>query len=77
MSKLENVVLQLNEKLLQAVGSGDYETYASLCDPSLTCFEVRPNMIMSDRSHLRTFQARSSLSSRSAHATCDHTPVEK
>lgn len=41
MAKLEDAVLLLNQKLLLAVGSGDYETYASLCDPSLTCFEVR------------------------------------
>ncbi|MEW5301164.1 MAG: hypothetical protein WDW38_004703 [Sanguina aurantia] len=39
MAKPEDAVLLLNQKLLQAVGSGDYETYASLCDPSLTCFE--------------------------------------
>ncbi|PNH08438.1 Calcium/calmodulin-dependent protein kinase type II subunit delta [Tetrabaena socialis] len=32
-------VLALNSKLLDAIAGGDYETYATLCDPSLTCFE--------------------------------------
>ncbi|GLI71410.1 hypothetical protein VaNZ11_016538, partial [Volvox africanus] len=32
-------VLTLNHKLLSAIGAGDYATYESLCDASLTCFE--------------------------------------
>lgn len=32
-------VLAANVRLLQAIDAGDWETYASLCDDSLTCFE--------------------------------------
>ena len=32
-------VLDVNEKLLLSITEGDWETYASLCDPTLTAFE--------------------------------------
>lgn len=32
-------VIKITEQLLDAVSSGDFETYASMCDPRLTCFE--------------------------------------
>ncbi|MEZ6056622.1 MAG: DUF4440 domain-containing protein [Planctomycetaceae bacterium] len=33
-------VLAANVRLLQAIDAGDWETYASLCDAGLTCFEA-------------------------------------
>lgn len=32
-------MLSLNQKLLEAIAAGDFGTYASLCDESLSCFE--------------------------------------
>jgi calcium/calmodulin-dependent protein kinase (CaM kinase) II len=32
-------ILGLNERLLQSIGEGDWETYCQLCDPTLSCFE--------------------------------------
>ena len=32
-------LLSLNQQLLESIAAGDWETYARLCDPSLTAFE--------------------------------------
>jgi calcium/calmodulin-dependent protein kinase (CaM kinase) II len=32
-------VLELNESLLKSIATGDWKTYAELCDPSITAFE--------------------------------------
>ena len=32
-------VIKVTEQLLDAISNGDFETYASMCDPHLTCFE--------------------------------------
>lgn len=39
MSDVRNELLELTQKLLDSISSGDWETYESLCDPELTCFE--------------------------------------
>jgi hypothetical protein len=35
----EQELLALNQRLLESIMSGDWATYAELCDPSLTAFE--------------------------------------
>lgn len=38
-AKLESELLDLTRKLLDAIVSGDWKTYAALCDEGITCFE--------------------------------------
>jgi calcium/calmodulin-dependent protein kinase (CaM kinase) II len=35
----EDLLIQLTKRLLDAIAAGDWQTYADLCDPTLTCFE--------------------------------------
>jgi calcium/calmodulin-dependent protein kinase (CaM kinase) II len=39
MPNVETELLALNQKLLDSIAHGDWETYCELCDPSLTAFE--------------------------------------
>jgi len=32
-------LIQLTERLLESIAGGDWETYAALCDPTITAFE--------------------------------------
>ena len=32
-------LLEINQRLLDSIAEGDWETYSALCDPSLSCFE--------------------------------------
>jgi calcium/calmodulin-dependent protein kinase (CaM kinase) II len=36
---LTEELLQLNQRLLDSIATADWDTYAELCDPSLTAFE--------------------------------------
>lgn len=36
---LVDELLQLNQKLLNAIVTGDWNTYVEMCDPSISCFE--------------------------------------
>lgn len=34
-----NELIELNRRLLESIAKGDWDTYAELCDPSLSAFE--------------------------------------
>ena len=34
-----NELIELNRRLLESIAAGDWDTYAELCDPSLSAFE--------------------------------------
>jgi ketosteroid isomerase-like protein len=37
--ELKRQLIELTHQLLVAIGSGDWDTYQKLCDPTLSCFE--------------------------------------
>jgi len=39
MSTEEAELLDLSRQLLSSIASGDWQAYADLCDPTITCFE--------------------------------------
>ena len=39
MADMRHELLDLTQRLLDSIAEGDWETYVSLCDPALTCFE--------------------------------------
>lgn len=39
----DSTILNLNQKLLEAAVGGDWQSYALLCCPSLSCFEAETN----------------------------------
>ena len=39
VESVQQEVLNVNQRLLQAIASADWKTYEELCDPTLTCFE--------------------------------------
>src|SRR6478672_11625944 len=47
-TELTQQLLDLNQKLLVAIVGGDWKTYESLCDPSISCFEpeARGNLVL-------------------------------
>lgn len=41
-TQVEELII-LSRQLLAAIDSGDWDAYAKLCDPSITCFEPEAN----------------------------------
>jgi len=39
VDRLTSEITKVTEQLLQAIANSDYDTYKSLCDPKITCFE--------------------------------------
>jgi calcium/calmodulin-dependent protein kinase (CaM kinase) II len=47
-SASDQEILALNQAMLESVASGDWNSYASYCDPSLSCFEAETNGILAE-----------------------------
>ena len=45
-SMMEREVLGLNQRLLDSIANGDYETYSSLCAMDMTCIEPETNNLI-------------------------------
>lgn len=43
MTSDETELLQLSQRLLDVITSGDWDAYAALCAPDITCFEPEAN----------------------------------
>jgi calcium/calmodulin-dependent protein kinase (CaM kinase) II len=39
VGEINSEITKVTEQLLQAIANSDYESYKSLCDPKITCFE--------------------------------------
>ncbi|NUQ60988.1 MAG: DUF4440 domain-containing protein [Pirellulales bacterium] len=39
METSANELVRLNQQLLESIAAGDWETYAALCDPTISAFE--------------------------------------
>ncbi len=39
METSANELIQLNQRLLESIAAGDWETYSALCDPTISAFE--------------------------------------
>lgn len=47
-SASDQEILALNQAMLESVAGGDWNSYASYCDPSLSCFEAETNGILAE-----------------------------
>ena len=46
LGMMEREVLALNQRLLDSIANGDYETYSSLCASDMTCIEPETNNLI-------------------------------
>jgi calcium/calmodulin-dependent protein kinase (CaM kinase) II len=47
-SASDQEILALNQAMLESVARGDWNSYASYCDPTLSCFEAETNGILAE-----------------------------
>lgn len=62
-------ILLLNQRLLDAVSSGSWDVYRSLCDPSLSCFEPEARGELVEGLDFHRFYFATSHGSESHHTT--------
>jgi len=55
---LEKQLIDLNQRLLQSIVNGDWKTYESLCDPTISCFEpeARGQVAVGMAFHIYSFE---------------------
>ncbi len=70
-------LLKLSQELLNSIAAGDWEKYAKLCDPSLSCFEpeARGHLVEGMAFHRYYFDLQPSTSPRNNTIASPHVRV--
>uniref|UniRef100_A0A673GDJ8 calcium/calmodulin-dependent protein kinase n=1 Tax=Sinocyclocheilus rhinocerous TaxID=307959 RepID=A0A673GDJ8_9TELE len=66
-----NEIIKITEQLIEAINNGDFEAYAKICDPGLTCFEPEAlgNLVEGMDFHRFYFENLLSKNSKPIHTT--------
>ena len=73
-SSIESQLLELNDRLLASIAGKDWDAYAELCDPEVTCFEpeARGHLVAGLAFHKYYFGLPPSTGSRNSTLSAPH-----
>ncbi len=74
-SASDQEILALNQAMLESVAGGDWNSYASYCDPSLSCFEAETNGILAEGLAFHRFYFSNEESESSVHTNAKNCSV--
>ncbi|XP_026066696.1 calcium/calmodulin-dependent protein kinase type II subunit beta-like isoform X5 [Carassius auratus] len=71
MKARKQEIIKITEQLIEAINNGDFEAYAKICDPGLTCFEPEAlgNLVEGMDFHRFYFENLLSKNSKPIHTT--------